>query len=280
LDDFARSKSPKKFTQPQLLACLIVKEFSRKDYRGIHIMLTEWSDLRNILGLTKVPHFTTLCQAEKRLLTKRHADSVFASVLARCRKAKLLKKRTKLAAIDSTGLETRHVSSYFTRRCGRHKAHKKHRYPKLTALCDTGNHLILGIMINRGPKPDHIEARGTVDDALRQQQFETLLGDAGYESEGFHCYCRDQLGIESIIPTTQRGRSRDDGRPRKTNGYYRQMMTENFPKKTYGQRWQIETVFSMIKRNFGSALRSRNYHNQTREIRARILTHNIAILLW
>jgi hypothetical protein len=27
--------SPKKFTQPQLLACLVLKEFARLDYRGL-----------------------------------------------------------------------------------------------------------------------------------------------------------------------------------------------------------------------------------------------------
>ncbi len=46
LPDYARPRSPKKFTQPQLLACLIVKEFSGKDYRGVSVMLAEWSDLR------------------------------------------------------------------------------------------------------------------------------------------------------------------------------------------------------------------------------------------
>ena len=55
LPDYARSKSPKKFTQPQLVACLIVKEFENKDYRGIWTMLAEWSDLRKALGLAKVP---------------------------------------------------------------------------------------------------------------------------------------------------------------------------------------------------------------------------------
>ena len=43
LPDYARLRSPKKFTQPQLVACRIVKEFQGKDYRGIHVMLSEWS---------------------------------------------------------------------------------------------------------------------------------------------------------------------------------------------------------------------------------------------
>ena len=36
-------------------------------------------------------------------------------------------------------------------------------------------------------------------------------------------------------------------------------MRTDFNKEIYGQRWQVETVFSMIKRNYGSALRARNY---------------------
>ena len=278
LPDYARAKSPKKFTPPQLLACLIVKEFSGKDYRGVSVMLAEWSDLRETLGLKKAPHFTTLCQAATRLLTQDRWDQLMASTLAACREAKLLKTHTKLAAIDSTGLESRHVSRYFTKRCQRHKGHTKRRYPKLSAVCDTANHVILGIVVDRGPRPDAIEDEATFLAALGQQWFDALLADKGYESERFHSVCRDDLGIRSIIPTADRGRPRHDGQQRPAQGRYRRLMQTRFPKSTYGQRWQIETVFSMLKRNLGSSLRARRYHTQTREIRARVLTHNLMIL--
>ncbi len=56
-------------------------------------------------------------------------------------------------------------------------------------------------------------------------------------------------------------------------------MRNNFDKKTYGQRWQVETVFSMIKRNFGSALRAKRYWSQCREMMLMALTHNLAVIL-
>ena len=65
--EYAHPKSPKKFTQPQLLACLVAKEFLGLDYRGIRVLLGEWSDLRDVLGLRRVPHFTMLCAASARL---------------------------------------------------------------------------------------------------------------------------------------------------------------------------------------------------------------------
>ena len=56
-------------------------------------------------------------------------------------------------------------------------------------------------------------------------------------------------------------------------------MTQRFDKITYGQRWQVETVNSMIKRNLGSALSARHYWSQCREMILRVLTHNIMIVL-
>jgi hypothetical protein len=278
LPDYRHPKSPKKFTQPQLFACLVVKEFRCLDYRGIWVLLQEWPQLRSVLGLKKVPHFTTLWAASKRLLAKPKAEALLDGVLKRCRKAKILGKRTPLAAIDSTGLESRHVSTYYTKRCQRHQGHYKSRYPKLSVVGDTANHLILGGEIDRGPKPDLSEARPTVREALSHQPLGALLGDPGYEAEGFHRFCRVR-DIRSIIPTTDRGRPRADGGPHPVRGRYRQLMKQHFPTVLYGQRWQAETIISMLKRNFGSALRARRYHSQNREIRLRILTHDLGILL-
>jgi hypothetical protein len=56
------------FTQPQLLALLVLRQFLRADYRGVVTLAAEWSELRQALGLRKVPHYSTLCYAERRLL--------------------------------------------------------------------------------------------------------------------------------------------------------------------------------------------------------------------
>ncbi len=62
--------SRRDFTQHQLFAMLLLREFFHLDYRGVVAMLSEWSDLRQALGLKKVPHYSTLCYAEQRLLKK------------------------------------------------------------------------------------------------------------------------------------------------------------------------------------------------------------------
>ena len=60
------------FTQPQLFALLVLRQFLRTDHRGVVTLVAEWSELRRALGLRqKVPHYSTLCYAERRVLGKK-----------------------------------------------------------------------------------------------------------------------------------------------------------------------------------------------------------------
>jgi hypothetical protein len=70
LEPYSSRFSRKDFTQPQLFAILVLRQFFKTDYRGIIQMLQDFSDLRSALGLKKVPHYSTLCYAEERLLKK------------------------------------------------------------------------------------------------------------------------------------------------------------------------------------------------------------------
>jgi hypothetical protein len=59
--------SRKDFTQHQLAALLAVKQFLKTGYRGLVAYLADWAELRDALGLKKVPHFTTTQKALDRL---------------------------------------------------------------------------------------------------------------------------------------------------------------------------------------------------------------------
>src|ERR1700682_558363 len=80
---FAHRFSPQRYTQPQLFACLTLKVFFKTDYRGIVQCLRDLSDLRRVLGLTHVPHFTTLQKASKRLLRRPRARRLLRATLRR-----------------------------------------------------------------------------------------------------------------------------------------------------------------------------------------------------
>ena len=58
----------------------------------------------------------------------------------------------------------------------------------------------------------------------------------------------------------------------------RKVMSERLHLTNYGQRWQVETVFSMIKRRQGSALNATTYWSQCRVLMLKAITHNILII--
>lgn len=101
----------------------------------------------------------------------------------------------------------------------------------------------------------------------------SLLADAGYDAESNHRYCRDVLHIKTIIPALH-GRPTD--KPAK--GKYRRMMQTRFNKGQYGQRWQAETVMSMLKRRQGDSTSGRSYYSRRRDMMLMAVTHNIMIL--
>ena len=58
--------SPKLYTQHQLFAIAALRQFFRTDFRGIVAILADSRDLCGVLGLDRIPHFTTVRYAELR----------------------------------------------------------------------------------------------------------------------------------------------------------------------------------------------------------------------
>ena len=67
LPSYSHRCSPKKFTQHQLFACLVLKNFLRTDYRGVVAHLHDCPSLTEAIGLKHLPHFTTLQKTSRRL---------------------------------------------------------------------------------------------------------------------------------------------------------------------------------------------------------------------
>lgn len=201
---------------------------------------------------------------------KRGFEALLKATVDLARDAGILSGRSKEVALDSTGYEAGHTSEYYGRRSGLKKSH----FPKLTAICDTRSHIYLSGLADQGPKPDSTEFRSTVLLGYSVQPFDVLFADAGYDGESHHVLIRERLGAISIIPARV-------GRPssRPPRGRYRRQMASQFPKKRYGQRWQLESCFSQDKRRFGSSVEGRSYWTRCRKLHLRLLVHNVAILL-
>jgi hypothetical protein len=275
LPAYSHFNSPKKFTQHQLFACLVLKNFLKTDYRGVVAHLIDHPSLVENLELRCVPHFTTLQKASQRLLVSSRVRRLLRTTI---RLHYGRRRRVKSSAVDSTGLECSSASPYFVRRRNRITGPWKtiiyHRYPKLGLVCDTRGHFILALRAGRGPRPDVDEFRPLVADALREMRLLRMVADAGFDSEPNHRVARQQWHIRTIIPAKH-------GRPttKPATGHYRRLMQTRFDWDAYHHRAQVETVISMIKRRQGFHVHGRTYHSQCRDLRLMALTHNVMILI-
>lgn len=275
LRPYAHRCSPKLYTRPQLFACLVLKVFFKTDYRGLTAMLHDLAELRQVLRLRCVPHFTTLHKACRRLLTLGRANRLLTATL---RRVLGRRRRIDFAAFDSTGLECGRRSHYYVRRRakGASKPQKIRysRYAKLEAAFDCDTHLLIAAIPRRGPAVDTDRFVPLLEEALRRVKLVRALADAGYDSEGNHRYAREERGVRSVIPATA-------GRPSRKPpaGRYRRLMKRRLDKHycRYGQRWQAEAGFSMIKRRLGSYVRGHSYWSQCRDIMLLAITYNIML---
>ncbi len=276
LPAYSHRYSPHRYTQPQLFACLVLKTFFKVDYRGLVVLLREHSELRSILDLNQVPHFTTLQKASKRLLRLPSARSLFTNTVQRFLKRR---KRLKRAAFDSTGLDCGHRSIYYVRRRNgtlkRWQTVGYSRYAKLEVASDCTSHLLLAVLVGRGPRVDVDRFVPLLNATLEQVWLDAVLADAGYDSEPNHQHARDHNGVRSFIPATA-------GRPttKPPSGRYRRLMKSRLNKNygKYGQRWQVETSISMLKRRLATSVNGRSYWSQCRELLLLAITYNLMIL--
>jgi hypothetical protein len=278
--DHSHKFSPKKFTQPQLFSCLVLKEFEKKDYRGVCRLLADCSDLRAAIELTGVPHYTTLQKASQRLLKLDRVRLLIADTLRRIHKRA---RRIPYAAVDSSGFDVHHASRYFVWRASdkkKGKGPKKRvtykRYGKLMVIIGCATHAILAAVASAGPTPDIDELDGVVEQLPPAIVIGHMVGDAGFDSAHNHALLREGHGMRSTIPP-------EHGRPPKDPNAlpadkYRRLMKTRFNDKAYRKRPQVETVFSMLKRNLGSALRGRSHWSRCRDMLLRVITHNIMLI--
>lgn len=169
-------------------------------------------------------------------------------------------------------MEAGHVSHYFTRRTGR----KQRKFPKFWAVVSTATHVCLSMASGVGPSPDDPKFHRVAADAHARNSFAALTADCGFDAEHHHRFLYDKLGVIGIIPPER-------GRPYKTRtnrrgGFFRNFLHRFWPKQLYGQRWQSETFFSMIKRLLDSFLRAANWRSQHREMTLKVLSLNFMLI--
>ena len=234
---------PKKFQTWVLCLGLFVKEVYRLSYRRAMRFLDEFYNIKL--------HWTTLQKAAKRL-----PKSLWQLLLA----ATITTQSIPLAAADGTGLSRTNASEYYIKRIDRKQP--IHKSTQVITLVDVEKRKFIAGNL-------WAQAKG---ETKRIPQLYTkckvkpdvLLMDKGFDAEWLHQWLIEH-GTFSIAPV-RKGMRR---------GNHRKLLKECMDWTLYWQRNIVESLFSALKRLFGSVLRCRHIRTQTAELFCRLIAYNI-----
>jgi hypothetical protein len=208
-----------------------IRQYEGKSYRMFVDWLFEAYHLRSFLGLSHIPHFTTL---------QKFTDRINNALLEKIISSFVVISGTKhiFARIDSTGFKSTHSSQYYTER-----AKLRRKYAKLSIEPDVLQQIICTIKIRRAStRHDNIDFRLITTKTSSTLPLSVVTADKGYDSEDNHQLVRDGLHAFSIIP------ARYERVPIwRTYGRYRKQMKRTYSRLLYNQRNKDETIVSVIE---------------------------------
>jgi len=254
LPRYSHPKSPHRYTQRQLAACVLVMFYCNRSYRDFEEWLAATDQVRNVLGLQTIPDHSTLSRMFKRI------GIVMLQALMR-RLLNALQPREAFIAGDSTGYRTTHASAYFQTHTGRRF---RDWFKGAYAVGTQSQFIVAACQAHGGSatdvrffKPLHRRAAGY------GTQHWMFLGDAGFD-------CRAVTKRDLIPPIRRNGKLVAPERQARAD-----LIAQARLDGLYGQRWKAETVHSVIKRLFGDTIRSRSLALQSREPIMKGLIYNL-----
>ena len=266
---YLHAKSKHTFSVHQHIILLVLRQYESKSYEEMVEWLEVATEITQLLVLNTIPHFTTLQKAAARL-----SDILLHVAIGRF--IGIVSPGMIFAGSDATGFEDRHCTPYYSYRCSLRRS-----YTKMSAGSDMKTQIVCAVVIQHHPISHDIK------------HFPELFGqmitvavpwifvlDKGYDAEWVHQMIQNQ-NILSLIPVRDRGCLIS-----RTRGRYRKQMRRKFHQELYCQRNKCETIFSVIKRKFGSEIKSYRDTMKEKELLYRVLAYNchrmcmISCLLW
>ena len=255
---FSCRKSRHTYKQYQHLVILGLMKYLRTDYRGVIERLYCMPEAMKAICLYQLPHYTTLHKFLQRFSRYRFDRILSHSV-------SLFNTGNCTLAIDATGYSNSYASAYYSMRTG--KEVTKRSFVQSIITVNTGNLSIASHHSRKGPGCENAFFMPLVYRASKRLSIRYVVADKGYDSETNHEFVSNAINARSIIPVKNY--------PGNVHGYHRKRLAKRFNNRIYHRRSLIETVFSMIKRRFGSSLQSRSLVQQNKEVGLLCVVYNV-----
>ena len=257
--------------KPQSLShqvfCICVKTYINTSARRVisELELCKRKGYSNI-----VPHFNSILNYLDNKSVKHALDYLIG--LSALPLAQLEDK----FAIDATGFSERKYMEKWSDIRQKHYLHRLYR--KAHCVYGTYSNIVASTIITEGTAADSPRFKQLLENAAKNFDVKEVTADLAYSSRD-NLKFATTLGITPYIPFKKNATGKTRG-TRVWGEMYRYFKNnrEEFMKH-YHQRSNAESGFFMIKQRFGGFVSTKNPLPQTNEILAKILCHNICVLI-
>ena len=244
------------FDNRQKLVLLVLRQKLRTTYRDL-VELLKITSIPQMLGLQRIPHFTTLIRFSQ------HLSPLLASALL-AYSCRMTAPAALQLGVDATGFCKEKGSEYYVIRAGKEIKQKKVMQVTACALLD--KQMISAVRIAEYKTVRNNNFRAVVRDSARLGRVESVAADKGYDGNANHKFVMHDLHATSLICCKTHLSKR--------NRIRKQAMRQ-FDEQKYHQRSKIETIFSCMKRKYSATLRSKTPFTRRRESMQKVLAHNL-----
>ena len=182
-------------------------------------------------------------------------------------------------AIDSSGFGSLVYERWFDVKWQRKGSQAMWTKANIAIGVDT--HIVTAVEVTDFPQHDSVPFRRFVETIARNFDVEAISADKAYLSAKNLQAVVDAGGRPYIPMKVNSKPSAKDGKEAETWNWLYHLYHMNRPAfdREYHQRSNVEAAFAMMKRNFGSFVRSRNPIAQVNETLVKILCHNVVVLI-
>ena len=208
------------------------------------------------LGLKRVPHWTTLQKAFRRLPPRLLRKLVQISGCC--------KDRT--VSLDPTYYQLTNPSTGYCKRINRDP--RKDKLRKVSVVCGTSSNKVLDVFV----KAEERHGTKDVPELVKSGCFKNkiVLADKEFDSEKFHEQIEEARG-RSIVPLRNRG----SVPYYRIKGRHRKKLSRKPLSRIYRRRVRSESNNSAVKRIFSPVLRGKCFWQQARDVYGKYLAYNL-----
>jgi transposase len=179
-------------------------------------------------------------------------------------------------AVDSTGFATSRFVRWYNKKWGRVLDNQE--WVKAHIMCGVRTHTVTGVEVSDWKANDAPFLPKLVESTAGRFDVREVSADKAYSGRP-QLQAIESVGATSYVPFKRNVVAMPEGTSIWARAYHLFAYNREKFLEHYHKRSNVETVFSMIKGKFGDSVRSKTDVGQVNEVLAKVLCHNICVLI-